>query len=134
VAKRTPYDYPLDIVLNVEKAEEEMWKKMVRELFDVPAGTDIAQWTFWRENLHVMPRLLLRFVNSNIMPRTRYREKVRLYEVLALYALMTGTPALSARHLIMHNIWEAREKQDKMAITHCRLLSKMLKKQGGLAG
>jgi hypothetical protein len=68
VTDGSPYEYPSDMVLNVKKAEEEEWKRMIRELFEVPAGINIAQWSLWHENQHAMPRLLHSLVLSNIIP------------------------------------------------------------------
>ncbi|KAI3774657.1 hypothetical protein L1987_49216 [Smallanthus sonchifolius] len=36
----SPYHYPIDVVLSVEKANEEEWKVRVQELFVVPYGVD----------------------------------------------------------------------------------------------
>ncbi|KAI3745396.1 hypothetical protein L1987_58507 [Smallanthus sonchifolius] len=36
----SPYYYPTDVVLSVEKANKEAWKVRVRELFVVPSGVD----------------------------------------------------------------------------------------------
>ncbi|KAJ0779147.1 hypothetical protein HanPI659440_Chr06g0223371 [Helianthus annuus] len=127
-----PYEFPSDDTLAVEEAKEEKWISMIKKLFDVPFDTDIPSWPLWKENLHVFPRLLHSFVIANVMPRTSDTDRVRLYEVMILYALITGSPKLSARHLIMYNIWESRERQAKKTIPHCRLLSKMLLKQGAI--
>jgi hypothetical protein len=127
-----PYHYPTDAVLAVQKAEEESWKRMIRELFEVPLGQDISSMILHREKLKVFPRLLLPFVTSNVMPRVSDKEMVRLPDILVLYALVTGHPALSARHLIMYNVWEARERQARMSIPHARLLTKLLRKQGAV--
>ncbi|KAD7116795.1 hypothetical protein E3N88_04063 [Mikania micrantha] len=97
----------IDVDDFVKNANEREWRNMIRELFDVPEGTNVARWPLKRANLKVIPMLLLIFLNQNILPRTSDKASVRLYEVLALHALQAGSPPLSLRHLIMWNIWEA---------------------------
>ncbi|KAF5758703.1 hypothetical protein HanRHA438_Chr16g0744881 [Helianthus annuus] len=125
-----PYEYPSDDTLAVEESKEEKWITMIKKLFDVPFDTDIPSWPLRKENLHVFPWLLQSFVIANVMPCTSDTDSVRLYEVMILYALITGSPKLSARHLVTYNIWDSRERQAKKTIPHCRLLSEMLLKQG----
>ncbi|KAI3797520.1 hypothetical protein L1987_32778 [Smallanthus sonchifolius] len=57
-ANGIPYHYPSDVVLSVEKTNEEYWKARVWELFVVPPGIDVADWKLVKENLKVMPKFL----------------------------------------------------------------------------
>ncbi|KAI3786388.1 hypothetical protein L1987_40029 [Smallanthus sonchifolius] len=47
------YHYPTDVVLSVEKENEEEWKVRVRELFVAPYGVDVADWKLKKEDLKI---------------------------------------------------------------------------------
>ncbi|KAJ0586416.1 hypothetical protein HanIR_Chr04g0151671 [Helianthus annuus] len=126
-----PYAYPKEAELADETKTEE-WKARVRSLFDLPRGVDLTKWSLKTDFLRPMPRFLVRFITYNVMPRTSDLGKVRFPEMLVLEALLTGVPKLSAKHLIMYNVWEAREREQRMMIPHARLLSLLLKKQGAI--
>lgn len=126
--KRSGYVYPTHAELTVKKVDGERWETMINELFVVPQGTRIASWQLMRDALKAMPRLLLGIVTSNIMPRQSDRNKVRYSDVLILYALITGSPQLSLGHVILHCLWEAHEKPDRLQVPYARLLTKMLSK------
>ncbi|KAJ0539861.1 hypothetical protein HanHA300_Chr08g0291341 [Helianthus annuus] len=123
-----PYTYPKDAELADETKTEE-WKARVRSL---PPGVDLIKWSLKIDFLHPMPRFFMRFITYNVMTRTSELDKVRFPEMLVLEALMTGAPKLSVKHLIMYNVWEAREREQRMMIPHARLLSSLLKKQGAI--
>ncbi|KAI7756949.1 hypothetical protein M8C21_009993 [Ambrosia artemisiifolia] len=83
------YEYPKDEVIEAKKIQEEEWGGWIRNLFDVPPGTNLTKWKLKRKNLHAFPMLLLRFVTTAVMPRTSDLNNVRLFEVMILYALLT---------------------------------------------
>nr|XP_022002273.1 uncharacterized protein LOC110899693 [Helianthus annuus] len=125
------YIYPKDAEL-ADETKTEGWKTRVRSLFEVPPGVDLTKWSLKTDYLRPMARFLIRFITYNVMPRTSDLGKVRFPEMLVLVALITGAPKLSAKHLIMYNVWEAREREQRMMIPHARLLSLLLKKQGSI--
>ncbi|KAJ0605052.1 hypothetical protein HanHA300_Chr02g0058631 [Helianthus annuus] len=108
------------------------WSLKIDFLFDFPPGVDLTKWSLKTVFLRPMPRFLVWFITYNVMSRTSYLGKVRFPEMLVLEALMTSVPKLSAKHLIMYNVWEAREREQRMMIPHARLLSLLLKKQGAI--
>ncbi|KAJ0724269.1 hypothetical protein HanPI659440_Chr12g0445871 [Helianthus annuus] len=55
---------------------------------------------------------------------------IRKWELVVLYALMTGQIHLSFRQLVMLHIWQSRNKRQKKLIPHARLISIFLRKQG----
>ncbi|MFS7913733.1 hypothetical protein Hanom_Chr02g00145161 [Helianthus anomalus] len=119
----------VDVVLSFDEMKR---ISKVRRLFDFPPGVDLTKWSLKTDFLRPMPRFLVRFITYNVMSRTSFLGKVRFPEMLVLEALMTGVPKLSAKHLIMYNVWEAREREQRMMIPHARLLSLLLKKQGAI--
>ncbi|MFS8020264.1 hypothetical protein Hanom_Chr15g01413541 [Helianthus anomalus] len=55
---------------------------------------------------------------------------VRKWELVVLFALMTGQVHLSFRQLVMLHIRQSRNKRQKKLIPHARLVSAFLRKQG----
>ncbi|MFS7927697.1 hypothetical protein Hanom_Chr04g00312161 [Helianthus anomalus] len=102
------------VKVDAELADEtktEGWKARVRSLFEVTPRVDLAKWSLKTYYLCPMARFLIRFITYNVMPRTSDLGKVRFPEMLVLVALITGAPKLPAKHLIMYNVWEAKERE-----------------------
>ncbi|KAJ0820389.1 hypothetical protein HanPSC8_Chr16g0707401 [Helianthus annuus] len=85
-----------------------------------------------RDNLKPNVRLLLSYLLTNVTPRTGDRVAVRKWELLVLYALMTGQLHLSFRQLVIMHVWQARNQKNKKLIPHARLLSALLEKHRAL--
>ncbi|KAK1424589.1 hypothetical protein QVD17_19922 [Tagetes erecta] len=75
---RDPYEYPPDERIASRGTNDPYWHDMIRELFVVPPVQDIAKWPLRRENLKVLPKLLLIFLTQNILPRFWDYTRVRL--------------------------------------------------------
>ncbi|KAM0002184.1 hypothetical protein Hdeb2414_s0041g00739091 [Helianthus debilis subsp. tardiflorus] len=61
------------------------------------------------------------------------RMVVMTWELLVLYAIMTGELHLSFRQLVMMHEWQSRNMKLKKLIPHARLLRALLEKQGALS-
>ncbi|KAJ0843478.1 hypothetical protein HanRHA438_Chr15g0691761 [Helianthus annuus] len=136
---RGQYVYPSNDTIEVKKKKEKKWqnegewREWIQNLFDLPPNinmTRLSKLKLYKKNLHALPTILFWVIITNVMPCTSDKNKVRLFEVMILYALLKGTPKLSAHHLILYNIWEAREREGRLMIPHARLLSKMLFQAG----
>ncbi|KAF5805573.1 hypothetical protein HanRHA438_Chr05g0220611 [Helianthus annuus] len=97
---------------------------MFSELFLLEKGV-----TLKRDNLKPLVRVLLSLVLSNVAPRLGDMMGIRKWELLVLYALMTGQIHLSFRQLVMLHIWQSRNKRQKKLIPHARLISVFLRQQ-----
>ncbi|KAF5766518.1 hypothetical protein HanXRQr2_Chr15g0716271 [Helianthus annuus] len=84
---------------------------MYSELFLLDKGVALK-----RDNLKPMVRVLLSLVVSNVAPRLGDMMGIRKWELVVLYALMTGQIHLSFRHLVMLHIWQSRNKRQKKLI------------------
>ncbi|MFS8023907.1 hypothetical protein Hanom_Chr16g01457001 [Helianthus anomalus] len=98
---------------------------MLVELFEPGKGGQMV-----RDDLKLPVRLMLLFVVQNVMARRGDKKGVRKWEIPILYSLMTGRLKVSFTHLVMMNIWEARNRKGKKIIPHCRLITTLLKKNG----
>ncbi|KAF5787171.1 hypothetical protein HanXRQr2_Chr10g0449801 [Helianthus annuus] len=83
-----------------------------------------------RDNLKPLVRVLLSLVVSNVAPRMGDMMGVRKWELVVLYALMTGQVHLSFQQLVMLHRWQSRNKRQKKLIPHARLISAFLREQG----
>ncbi|KAJ0525061.1 hypothetical protein HanHA300_Chr09g0307691 [Helianthus annuus] len=101
------------------------WPNMLVELFEPGKGGQMV-----RDDLKLPVRLMLLFVVQNVMPRRGDKKGIRKWEIPILYSLMTGRLKVSFTHLVMMNIWEARNSKGKKIIPHCRLITALLKKNG----
>ncbi|KAJ0686718.1 hypothetical protein HanOQP8_Chr11g0418761 [Helianthus annuus] len=100
------------------------WLTMLRELFQVD---DIREdMKLYKKDLKPLPKLLTCILNWNVIPRAGDKEKIRNYEIRVLYALITGRPTISFKHLVLLNVWESREDYDRKRIPHIRLLTRVL--------
>ncbi|XP_076893306.1 uncharacterized protein LOC143545273 [Bidens hawaiensis] len=100
---------------------------MTNELFEFPEGvTADTTDALVKKNLKPLPKLISTILANNIIPRLGDRVSMRHYDVKTLHALTTGRPALSLKQLILYNIWESRESNDKKMIPHIRLINKLL--------
>ncbi|KAJ0499803.1 hypothetical protein HanHA89_Chr13g0537971 [Helianthus annuus] len=82
-----------------------------------------------RDNLKPLVRVLLSLLVSNVAPRLGDMMRIRKWELVVLYALMTGQIHLSFRQLVMLHIWQSRNKRQKKLIPHAHLISAFLRKQ-----
>ncbi|KAJ0555576.1 hypothetical protein HanIR_Chr07g0303681 [Helianthus annuus] len=98
---------------------------MYSELFWLSKGVDMK-----RDNLKPLVRVLLSLMVSNVAPRLGDLMGVRKWELVVLFALMTGQVHLSFRQPVMLHIWQSRNKRQKKLIPHARLISAFLRKQG----
>ncbi|KAJ0662624.1 hypothetical protein HanLR1_Chr13g0471761 [Helianthus annuus] len=73
---------------------------MYSELFLLEKGVAMK-----RDNLKPLVRVLLSLVVSNVAPRMGDMMGVRKWELVVLYALMTGQVHLSFQQLVMLHIW-----------------------------
>ncbi|KAK1430662.1 hypothetical protein QVD17_13565 [Tagetes erecta] len=112
-----------------EKGDD--WLVMLRELFAVKKVTQNMQLI--RADLKPLPKLLTNILNWNVIPRKGDKIKIRVYEVMVLYALITGKPTLSFRHLVLLNVWESREDKERKRIPHCRLLTRLFTDQRAIS-
>ncbi|KAM0047209.1 hypothetical protein Hdeb2414_s0009g00325791 [Helianthus debilis subsp. tardiflorus] len=83
-----------------------------------------------RDNLKPLVRVLLSLMVSNVATRLGDLIGVRKWELVVLFALMTGQVHLSFRQLVLLHIWQSRNKRRKKLIPHARLISAFLRKQG----
>ncbi|KAJ0456962.1 hypothetical protein HanIR_Chr15g0768411 [Helianthus annuus] len=98
---------------------------MYSELFLLDKGVGMK-----RDNLKPLVRVLLSLVVSNVAPRLGDMMGIRKWELVVLFALMTGQMHLSFRQLVMLHIWQSQNKRQKKLIPHARLISAFLRKQG----
>ncbi|MFS7963934.1 hypothetical protein Hanom_Chr08g00744181 [Helianthus anomalus] len=75
-----------------------------------------------------MPWFLMRFTTYNVMSRTCDLGRVRFPKMFVLEALMTDAPKLSAKHLIIYNVWEARTTDDDPS---CKIFISVIEKARG---
>ncbi|KAJ0483912.1 hypothetical protein HanIR_Chr13g0669921 [Helianthus annuus] len=97
---------------------------MYSELFLLEKGVAMK-----RDNLKPLVRVLLSLLVSNVAPRLGDMMGIRKWELVVIYALMSGQIHLSFRQLVMLHIWQSRNKRQKKLIPHARLISAFLRKQ-----
>ncbi|MFS8011884.1 hypothetical protein Hanom_Chr14g01314251 [Helianthus anomalus] len=83
-----------------------------------------------RDNLKPLVRVLLSLVVSNVTPRMRDMMGVQNWELVVLFALMTGQVHFPFRQLVMLHIWQSRNKRQEKLIPHARLINGFLRKHG----
>ncbi|KAJ0524648.1 hypothetical protein HanRHA438_Chr09g0379561 [Helianthus annuus] len=119
------YTYPNADLLFKRPDRHPEWPNMLVELFEPGKGGQMV-----RDDLKLPVRLMLLFVVQNVMPRRGDKKGIRKWEIPILYSLMTGRLKVSFTHLVMMNIWEARNSKGKKIIPHCWLITALLKKNG----
>ncbi|KAM0038465.1 hypothetical protein Hdeb2414_s0013g00415121 [Helianthus debilis subsp. tardiflorus] len=70
---------------------------------------------------------------DNLKPLLGDMMGIRKWELVVLYALMTGQIHLSFWQLVMLHIWQSQNKRQKKLIPHARLISAFLRKQGAVS-
>ena len=116
------YEYPSPSILYGAMEQQTYFTAMKEALYEGPSSK--------RGGLKWIVRILLIIVIRNVMPKRGDLTTVRSWEVPVLHALLTGSPPISLRYLIMGNIWEAREDMEKKFIPHVRLITALMKSQG----
>ncbi|KAM0040528.1 hypothetical protein Hdeb2414_s0012g00395011 [Helianthus debilis subsp. tardiflorus] len=118
------YIYPSLKDLYHEPEEHPQWQHMLDYLF-------IQRTThgkLLRKNLRIEAKLMLVLCTHNVIPRRGDKMEVRFQEVPVLYMLMHRSPMVPFRFLVLNNIWLSRNSGERKIVTHCRLITALLKK------
>ncbi|MFS8017691.1 hypothetical protein Hanom_Chr15g01383411 [Helianthus anomalus] len=111
---------------NPEKHSQ--WQNMLDYLF--VSGTTHGK--LLRRNLRIEVKLILVICTHNVIPRRGDKVEVRFAEVLVLYMLMHGSPIVPFRFLVLNNIWLSRNSGERKIVSHCRLITLLLKLYGAI--
>ncbi|KAM0006493.1 hypothetical protein Hdeb2414_s0171g00822201 [Helianthus debilis subsp. tardiflorus] len=129
-SKEGRYTFPKEVEL-YHPEKNKKWDTMLKDVFEPGKGKEKKMK---KEELKLPLRLLLTFVQQNVMPRRSDRAGIRDSDIPILHCLMKGKPKISYRYLVMMNIWTSRNYREKQLIPHYRLITALLKKYGAITG